>query len=162
MSEVWVPIPNLNGYEASNLGRIRSVDRVLINSAGVQRNWRGRIRVLTTRDGGYQTVWIQGIVHDVHRLVASAFHGPRPSGLVTRHLNGNPADNRPENLAYGTISENVRDEVRHGTHAKSAKTACPQQHPYVDGSFRIDNGSRRCLICKRDYMRRRRLQQAGR
>jgi hypothetical protein len=51
----------------------------------------------------------------VHELIALAFHGPKPEGFVTRHLNGNPADNRPENLAYGTHEQNRWDASRHGT-----------------------------------------------
>lgn len=48
-------------------------------------------------------------------LVMLAFVGPRPDGLDVCHGNGNPADNRLENLRYGTRSENMRDALRHGT-----------------------------------------------
>ena len=51
----------------------------------------------------------------VHRLVLEAFVGPCPPGCETRHLNGNPADNRLCNLAWGTHRENAADKVRHGT-----------------------------------------------
>ncbi len=50
----------------------------------------------------------------VHHLVLEAFVGPRPEGMECRHLNGDPFDNRPENLAWGTRSENALDKVRHG------------------------------------------------
>lgn len=36
-------------------------------------------------------------------------------GLDTRHLNGNPLDNRPGNLIEGTRKQNVNDSKRHGT-----------------------------------------------
>lgn len=52
----------------------------------------------------------------VHRLVLSAFVGPRPRGLETRHLNGRRTDDRLENLKYGTHAENVADSKRHGTY----------------------------------------------
>lgn len=51
----------------------------------------------------------------VHTLVLEAFVGPKPDGMGCRHLNGDPADNRLENLAWGSQSENVQDMVRHGT-----------------------------------------------
>jgi hypothetical protein len=54
----------------------------------------------------------------VHRLVATAFLGPRPAGLEVRHLNGDPTDCRLANLAYGTPAENGQDRVRHGTVAR--------------------------------------------
>jgi hypothetical protein len=50
----------------------------------------------------------------VHRLVCAAYHGPCPAGSQTRHLNGSPTDNRPENLAWGTPRENYDDRDRHG------------------------------------------------
>jgi hypothetical protein len=51
----------------------------------------------------------------IHRLVCHAFHGPPPSDQHTdvRHLNGDKADNRAENLAWGTRSENMQDVLRH-------------------------------------------------
>src|ERR1044072_815428 len=50
----------------------------------------------------------------VHQLVAMTFIGPRPHGCEVRHLNGNPRDNRVENLAWGTHAQNEADRVRHG------------------------------------------------
>ena len=51
----------------------------------------------------------------VHRLVLEAFVGPCPDGMECRHLDGNPGNNRLENLAWGTPKENAADSIRHGT-----------------------------------------------
>jgi hypothetical protein len=51
----------------------------------------------------------------IHRAVMLAFVGPLPDGMVTRHLNGNPLDNRLANLEYGSPAENVQDAIGHGT-----------------------------------------------
>lgn len=51
----------------------------------------------------------------VHRLVLEAFVGPRPEGMECRHLDGDPTNNRLENLRWGTHKENERDKIRHGT-----------------------------------------------
>lgn len=51
----------------------------------------------------------------VHVLVAEAFIGPRPFGMVTRHLDGDNFNNRKSNLAWGTHQENSDDMRRHGT-----------------------------------------------
>lgn len=45
--------------------------------------------------------------YKVHRLVCEAFHGPPPDGADTLHLDENPANNRPENLKWGTRKENL-------------------------------------------------------
>lgn len=50
----------------------------------------------------------------IHTLVLSAFAGDRAEGQVCRHLNGIATDNRLENLAWGSVSENCIDRVRHG------------------------------------------------
>jgi len=50
----------------------------------------------------------------VHQLVARTFHGPQPEGQDVRHLDGNPQNNRADNLAYGTRRENILDVYRVG------------------------------------------------
>jgi DNA-binding NarL/FixJ family response regulator len=58
----------------------------------------------------------------VHTLVAAAFHGLRPDGMVSRHRNGNQLDNRAENLLYGTCLENTEDRRVHGTQVRGARS----------------------------------------
>lgn len=53
----------------------------------------------------------------IHRLVLETFVGPCPPGMECRHLDGNPANNRLDNLAWGTHSENSQDSIQHGTHS---------------------------------------------
>jgi hypothetical protein len=55
--------------------------------------------------------------HLVHRLVLEAFIGPRPEGMQCRHLDGDPTNNRPANLRWGTPAENGADAVRLGEKA---------------------------------------------
>lgn len=85
--------------------------------------WRGseyRAMNQTLNSHGYPSVRL--IFSDgfrrrivVHRMVAEAFLGPRPSPQhEIRHLNGNKEDNRTDNLAWGTRKENAEDRERHG------------------------------------------------
>lgn len=52
----------------------------------------------------------------VHLIIIGAFIGSRPGpNLQARHKDGNPQNNLPENLEWGTISQNNLDKRRHGT-----------------------------------------------
>ncbi len=59
----------------------------------------------------------------VHRLVLETFVGPRAEGEVCMHLDGNPANNRLENIRWGTPKENAQQMVRDGNGRKSAFTS---------------------------------------
>jgi hypothetical protein len=87
----------------------------------------------------------------LHHLVLEAFVGPRPPGMQCRHINGDSLDNRLENLAWGTASEDNYDRVRNGTHQHSGRTECLYGHP-LDGVRLRKDGSviqRFCKTCER-------------
>lgn len=119
MSEEWRGVPGWEGYyQVSNLGRVRSVDRV-VSSGGYLQLRRGRVLRPGRSQGGYLRVALcrDGVLSsaEIHTLVLLAFVGPRPDGLETRHLDGKQLNNTIENLCYGTVQENADDRKRHGT-----------------------------------------------
>lgn len=87
----------------------------------------------------------------VHRVVAFAFLGPPPDPERTYvlHGNGNPQDNRVENLRWGTQSENLKDSVMHGNHYYSNREECSRGHRYTEQSTWIQpqTGYRYCKTC---------------
>ena len=58
----------------------------------------------------------------VGHAVLESFVGPRPPGLVCRHKDGQRDNDRLSNLAWGTLSESVRDSIRHRTHGVTKLT----------------------------------------
>jgi hypothetical protein len=105
--EIWKLVPEYDGkYEVSDQGRVRSF----------QRYPQGRILRPGRMPSGHLSVALgRGNSQCVHKLVLLAFVGAAPDKHECRHLNGDPADNRLENLCWGTRSENINDAVRHGT-----------------------------------------------
>lgn len=117
-SEIWLPVSRHDGYEVSNLGRVRSVDRLVGAKWGLLRRYRGKILALTPTRGGYLRVQLgKGYTVPVHKLVAEAFIGPCPRRKEVRHWDGDPTHNTPDNLLYGTGSDNAQDRIRHGRQA---------------------------------------------
>jgi hypothetical protein len=68
--------------------------------------------------GGYLTVNVSRAgkksARRIHRLVLEAFVGPCPEGHIGCHGDGDPTNNRLENLRWGTHQANADDTLRHG------------------------------------------------
>lgn len=103
-TEVWKDIPGFEGrYQASNLGRIRSIQ----DNHG---KYKEQIRSTWISNKGYKYVqlFIKDKRHNVsvHHAVASAFL-PNPDAKPTvNHIDGNKQNNFVGNLEWATYSEN--------------------------------------------------------
>lgn len=84
-----------------------------------------------------------------HRVSWQINRGPIPQGLVIDHLCGVRLCVNPDHLEPVTQKENLRRAPSSLPSKMARKTACVNGHEYVEGSFRIESGARRCLICKR-------------
>lgn len=107
--EEWRDIPGYEGrYQASDLGQVRSLDRVEQTIDGPRR-YRGRVlHPGRRRASGHVAVCLgKRNTKDVHPLVLRAFVGPPPEGHEALHLNHTPTDNRLNNLRWGTRGENI-------------------------------------------------------
>lgn len=115
MSEQWKSIDGFLGtYEVSSLGRIRR----LFNKGAD--GWRILKPSLNKTGTGYfhVSLSLNGIVTRnalVHHLVAEAFIGPRPDGMLVCHNDGKSQNNSYDNLRYDTFAKNQQDRVSHGT-----------------------------------------------
>lgn len=154
ITETWLPIPGHEGsYEVSDQGRVRSLDRRVPCDHGATRKVRGlMLKPSVTEGSDYARVNISRKPRNIHHLVMLAFVGPLPEGMVTRHLNGDPLDNRLVNLRYGTYAENSADMIRHGTSFQRNKTHCVRGHvlavPNLN-TWMLERGYRTCKACTR-------------
>lgn len=109
---------HVEGYEVSNLGRVRSVDRMRRGRYGNPVRVHGRI-LKPSWHKGYALVSLGfGRRERVHHCVLLAFVGCRPAGAVGRHLDGDPSNNAATNLAWGSHRDNSNDARLHGTISK--------------------------------------------
>lgn len=115
MTEEWKDIKGYEGYyQASSLGRIRSLDR--IDTSGKRR--KGKVLKYKHDGGGYPSVILARGCKDhtihVHRLIAETFI-PNPDNKPTvNHIDENKENNAVSNLEWMTYKENAH----HGTRMK--------------------------------------------
>ena len=115
MVEIWEDIPNYEGvYQASTLGRIRSLDR-MVNSVQGSRTVKGMFMQIHTSKSGYNFVILSKHNHykhfRVHRLVLLTFV-PNPENKPTgNHIDGNKLNNFLENLEWMTQKENIQHAI---------------------------------------------------
>lgn len=112
-----------DSYEVSNLGTVRSVDRI---NSFVGRNQsgsyetkqliKGKNLVAMTDNGGYKYVNLSKngkyISAKVHRIVAETFIENPDKKPAVNHINENKADNSVSNLEWVTVKENNKYGTR--------------------------------------------------
>ena len=147
-----MPVMGYEGlYEVSDLGRVRSVERVVVRSNGVTQKVAASIRATAPKQSGHLCLTLYRDGHgrrfQVHCLMLESFVGPRPPGLQGLHWDDDPTNNDLANLRWGTPGDNRRDEVRNGNHFWANKTHCPRGHPYDDVNTVHSKSGRECRIC---------------
>lgn len=113
MSEIWLPIIDFEKfYEVSDLGRVKSLDRMTNNRWGTFSLRPGRI--LAERSiKGYSWVALYNeegrTDRPIHHLVLEAFVELRPVGMEANHVNDVSWDNRLVNLKWDTHFMNMHN-----------------------------------------------------
>lgn len=118
----YFPIHGHEGYYVDVKGNVYSrwVNKGL-HGLVLENNYK-KLKPKVNAKSGHHSISL-GRKHQklIHRLAYEAIIGPIPEGLVVRHLNDIPSDNRIENLALGTQSDNMLDCVRNGHHGSGTK-----------------------------------------
>lgn len=107
MSELRSVVGEAN-YVVSENGDVFRVGSSIALRPGL--NGNGGYKILNLYTNG------KGRMRYVHVIVATAFHGPRPSrDHEAAHADGNKANNHRDNISWKTRAENAADKVIHGT-----------------------------------------------
>lgn len=161
-TETWRAVVGWEGfYEVSNQGRVRSLDRLVAMNPRTKYLRRGQIVQSRRQKSGHRRVTFK--LNDVkddrglHRVVLESFVGPCPEGMEGCHGDGDPTNNRVENLRWDTHTGNLADMRVHGTHHCSKKETCPRGHLLAGANLHarhLKGEGRKCLACHRAHRRR--------
>jgi hypothetical protein len=114
MAEEWRDVVGYEGlYQVSNLGRVKSLARVVNNPTGTGRlKGESILSAKPRRRDGYIYVSLNsgGFVYKakVHRLVAEAFVENPKGRRYVHHKDANPGNNCVENLEWVSHYENMK------------------------------------------------------
>lgn len=127
--EIWKAVRNFqNLYEVSNLGRVRSLDRVstfkVVYPSGKEvqktRIFKGKLLKPTMDNCGYYHVRLadnnQYTLFKVHKLVWQTFNSKIKRNLTINHKNEIKSDNRLANLELMTRKKNLRTFRKNNNH----------------------------------------------
>ena len=133
VKEIWKDIEDYEGYyEVSNMGRVRSLDRIVRKNNGAKLSKgvvlkgdiaRGYVRVMLHKEGVIKRFLI-------HRLVAKAFIPNPENKPQINHINRIKNDNIVENLEWCTQKENMQHAIVNNKeyydflHAKGSENKC--------------------------------------
>lgn len=108
IKEIWKDIPEYKGeYQASSIGRVRSIDRYVSGRGDTKRFVKGKVLSPGVKWNGYEHVSLSnGKDCNVHRLIAITFITNPKRKPCVNHKDGNKRNNKTSNLEWVTHSEN--------------------------------------------------------
>ena len=129
---MWKPIADYPGYEVSDKGRVRSVDRRVKSRYGNLRLIKGKVLALRIGDNGYPQLFLyrngKKCMNDVHRLVAEAFLDNPNNWKFVDHINTVRDDNRVENLRWVSAKGNSNNPITREHHLHTARNKAVIQY----------------------------------
>ncbi len=130
IEEIWKDIPGYDGYQASNLGNIKS----LYYRKRIKDKINPKIMSKVSHTGGYLRVNIKKDGEEyckdkyIQSLIALAFLGEMPDGYEVNHIDGNKHNNNIDNLEYVTHKENLHHAIKIKGNWQSTAKKTKQRH----------------------------------
>lgn len=130
MQEIWKDIPNYSGYQVSNLGNVRTFNKITFTKRHGIRHWEDRLlkqKVSTNKYGRKDfrvELWNNGKhkTYLVSRLVGLTFNEMSlDTKLTINHKDGNSLNNSLDNLEIITLKENIRHGYQTGLYSNQMK-----------------------------------------
>lgn len=123
MRTLWEDIIGFEGYQVSNQGEVRSLDRQILHPNGVLHTVKGRILSPNDNGKGYLSVQLgKNNRRYIHKLVLAAFIDGGSYAAEVNHKNLIKSDNRAANLEITTRKQNQRHMILNGKHNKAKIT----------------------------------------
>ena len=138
--EVWKDIKGYEGlYQVSNLGRVKSLERIIIKKNGKKQTIRERILKPKTEWNGYLRITLANGSGKkksffVHRIVCEAFHENPEDKPCVNHIDENKTNNVASNLEWCTVTENIN----HGTRNARVGEAVAKALSKPVGQYTLD------------------------
>lgn len=111
MKEIWKDIPDYEDYyQASNLGNIKTKDRIVVNVNGKIFFYKSKLRKPSKSEYRMIALSKNGFVKmfKISRIIANLFvEGKSDKKNIVNHIDGNKFNDRYDNLEWCTISENT-------------------------------------------------------
>ena len=117
MEEIWKNVRNYEGYyQASNLGRVKSLGKYITAVHNSVRFVPGRVLKITHRaDYCYVSLYVKAVceILSVHSIVATIFIPNPKNKPEVNHKDFNKTNNNINNLEWCTKEENRAHAIKH-------------------------------------------------
>ena len=142
VTETWRPDAFGFPYDICTDSSVRNQKTGHVLKPSIDKHGYARVRLC--KDGKSRQIF-------VHRLVLEAFVGPMPPGKECSHINGDPLDNRLENLEYDTHKGNEAAKIAHGTTNRGSRNSSAKLSPEDVRTIRSLRGKVKNIDLARRY-----------
>jgi hypothetical protein len=117
--------------------KVEEIKRKFYYRNGFLINKRTKKKAGSVKPSGYVQVKVKGKMYAVHRLIFMLFHGYLPE--TVDHIDGNPSNNKKENLRAATRKENSRN--RRSNKSKQLLKGVSNNHGRFRARIRVSGKS---------------------